>query len=58
MDDSVSAGPLSARIRVRIAADGVPPDKLREIVGWVDHHSPVSDAVKRAVSTVLEVEVL
>lgn len=58
VDDSVPAGPLSTRIRVRIAAKGVSPDRLHEIVEWADHHSPVSDAVQRAVPTNLEVEVL
>lgn len=58
MDDSVPAGPFSTRILVRIAAEGVPPEKLREIVEWADHHSPVSDAVQRAVPTTVEVEVI
>ena len=58
MDDSVPAGPLSTRIRVKIAAEGVQPEKLREIVEWADHHSPVSDAVQRAVPTTIDVEVI
>ena len=58
MDDSVPAGPLSTRIRVKIAAEGVQPEKLREIVQWADHHSPVSDAVQRAVPTTVEIEIL
>lgn len=56
MDDSVPAGPLSSRIRVRVAAEGVSAERLREIVEWADHHSPVSDAVRRAVPTTVEVE--
>jgi uncharacterized OsmC-like protein len=58
MDNSVPAGPYSTRIRVKIAAEGVPPEKLREIVNWADHHSPVSDAVQRAVPTTVEIEVI
>lgn len=58
MDDSLPAGPLSARVRVKIAAEGVPPEKLREIVEWADHHSPVSDAVQRSVPTTVDVEIL
>ena len=58
MDDSVPAGPLSTRIRVKIAAEGVQPEKLREIVEWADHHSPVSDAVQRAVPTTVDIEIL
>lgn len=58
MDDSVPAGPLSTRIRVKIAAEGVQPEKLREIVEWADRHSPVSDAVQRAVPTTVDIEIL
>ncbi len=57
MDDSIPAGPLSTRIRVQIAAEGVDPEKLRELVHWADRHSPVSDAVQRAVPTELEIEI-
>jgi len=58
MDDSVPAGPLGARVRVRIAAEGVEPERLHELVEWADHHPPVSDAVRRAVPTSVEVEVV
>ena len=58
MDDAVPAGPLSTRIRVKVAAEGVSPERLREIVEWADRHSPVSDAVQRAVPTTVEVEIL
>ena len=56
MDDAVPAGPLSSRIRVRVTAEGVDPERLRELVEWADHHSPVSDAIRRAVPTTVEVE--
>ena len=58
MDDSVPAGPLTARIHVTIAAEGVSPEKLQEIVDWADAHSPVADAVKRAVPTSVVVETI
>jgi hypothetical protein len=58
MDGSLPAGPLSARIEVKIAADGVPAEKLREIVDWADHYSPVTDAVRRAVATTVVVDVV
>ncbi len=58
MDESVPAGPLSTRIRVRIAAKGVPAEKLQEVVAWADRHCPVSDAVQRTVPTTVEVQVL
>lgn len=57
IDDAVPAGPLSTRIRVKIAAEGVPEEKLREIVEWADRHSPVSDALQRAVPTTLDLDV-
>ena len=57
MDDSISAGPLSVRIRVRIGADGVAPERLREIVEWAEAHSPVGDALRRAVPSKAEVEI-
>ena len=56
MDDAVPAGPLSSRILVRIVAEGVDPQSLQELVEWADRHSPVSDAIRRAVPTTVEVE--
>jgi hypothetical protein len=53
MDDSVPAGPLTSRADVRIAAIGVPPERLREIVRW---DSPVSDAIGRAIPKTVDVE--
>jgi uncharacterized OsmC-like protein len=58
MDESVPAGPYSARVHVRIAAAGVSQERLRKIVEWADHHSPVTDCVRRAVPTTLDVEVV
>jgi uncharacterized OsmC-like protein len=57
MDDSVPAGPLRVRIRVKIAAEGAPAERLREIVSWAMEHSPVGDAIVRAVPTTVEVEI-
>lgn len=58
MDESIPAGPLSARVRVRIAADDIDPARLRGLVEWADRHSPVTDGVRRAIPTKVEVEVL
>lgn len=58
MDEQIPAGPLSARMHVKIAAAGVDPDRLRAIAEWGHFHCPVSDAVKRAVPVALEVETL
>ncbi len=57
MDDSIPAGPLSVRTRVSIGAEGVAPDHLREIVEWAEAHSPVADAIGRAVPKTVEIEV-
>ena len=56
MDDAVPAGPLSSRILVRIVAEGIDPQRLQELVEWADRHSGVSDAIRRAVPTTVEVE--
>ena len=58
MDDAIPAGPLSVRTRIRIGADGVAPERLREIVQWAEAHSPVGDAINRAVPMKVEVEVV
>lgn len=58
MDDSVPAGPLSARVRVRIGARGVPAERLRELVESAEMRSPVGDAIRRQVPTTLEVDVV
>jgi uncharacterized OsmC-like protein len=54
---AVAAGPLSMRVRVRIAADDVAPGQLREIVEWAEAHSPVGDAIRRAVPFSTEIEI-
>jgi uncharacterized OsmC-like protein len=58
MDDSIPAGLLNARIRVRIGAEGASPERLREIIEWAEIHSPVGDTVRRAVPCKMEVEVI
>lgn len=57
MDDTISAGALSMRTRVRIGAKSVTPERLREIVEWAEAHSPVGDVVRRAVLSTTEVEI-
>lgn len=58
MDDSIPAGPFSVQTRVRIGAEEVAPERLREIVEWAEAHSPVADAIRRAVPSSLEVEMV
>jgi uncharacterized OsmC-like protein len=57
LDDSIPAGPLSSHTRIRIAAAGVPPERLREIVEWAEVHSPVADAIRRAIPAKVDIEV-
>lgn len=56
MDPTVPAGPLSIRIRIRAAAEGVDDDQLREILDSGARRCPVCDAAKRAVDVALEIE--
>jgi uncharacterized OsmC-like protein len=56
-EQSVPAGPLGIRVRVRIAADGATSEQLDEVVHWAESHSPVSDALRRSVSCTTEVSV-
>jgi uncharacterized OsmC-like protein len=58
MDDSIPAGPLSLRTQVRIGAEGVAPERLREIVEWAEVHSPVADGSRRAVPSRTEIEII
>jgi uncharacterized OsmC-like protein len=51
----VPAGPLSARVSVSIAADGVPPADLEAVVHWAVSHCPVVDAVRRATPVRVEI---
>jgi uncharacterized OsmC-like protein len=56
IDESVPAGPLSVRTRVRVAAKEADQAAVRELVEWAVAHCPVSDATKRAVPMTLEIE--
>jgi len=58
MQDSVPAGPLNMKITVRIGADGVPAEKLREIVDWAEKHSPVGEPLGRVMPTEYAVEIV
>lgn len=56
-DESIPAGPLSIRTRVRITAHDVEPGVIEELVDWAERHSPVSDAHRRSVPSSLELEI-
>ena len=49
------AGPLVLRTLVRIAAKDTEEAALHDIVRWADEHSPVDDALRRAVPVELTV---
>ena len=51
------AGPLAVQLTIRIAADGVPEQALRDLVEWAERHSPVGDALRRALPVRTQVQV-
>jgi uncharacterized OsmC-like protein len=56
MDQSVPAGPLSTRVRVRAKADGVDDERLRAVLARGAARCPVYDATKRSIDVSLEIE--
>lgn len=54
--EGVRPGPLEMRVRVSIAAEGASAEQLRAIVEWAEAHSPVGDAVRRAITTSLTID--
>jgi uncharacterized OsmC-like protein len=55
VDDSVNAGPRSIRTRIEVASANASEEQLRAIVERAEAHSPVRDALMRAVSMTTEV---
>ena len=55
LSDSVPAGPLSSRARVRIGRNSATKEQLDAIIQWAEVHCPVQDAVRRAVPCTVEV---
>ena len=55
IDDEVSAGPLSARVAIRLTAAGTDAAALEEIARWGVKHCPVIDALERPVPVILEI---
>jgi uncharacterized OsmC-like protein len=51
-------GPLDVRMVVRIAAAGVPAERLRALVDTAQRCSPMGSAIEQAVPVALRVEVL
>ena len=53
--EGIAAGPAESWARITVSAKGVTPEKLREVIEWAEAHSPVTDALCRAVPHRLEV---
>jgi len=57
LGEPITAGPRELRLEVRIAASGVPPERLQAIVDESYHCSPVSAALVNAVPVALYTEI-
>ena len=55
MDEALPSGPLSARVRVRLVAEGVDDAMLEELARWGVDHCPVCNALERHVPITVEV---
>ena len=58
MDDSKPAGPMNMKVSIRIGADGVPVEKLHEIIEWAQYHSPVGEPLNRIMPVEYAVDVV
>jgi len=54
--EGVPAGPLEITTRVRLEAPGADPEVLARALDWAREHSPVDDALRRAVPVEVVVE--
>ena len=55
LDPSVPAGPISMRISIQVSAKAAGTAQLTELANWAVNHCPVSEAIRRAIPTVVEV---
>jgi uncharacterized OsmC-like protein len=58
LDEEIPAGPFHVRTRIRIGAKDVSAEQLHAIIEWAEIHSPVADAIRRAVPSSTEVEIV
>ncbi|HEV3474945.1 MAG TPA: OsmC family protein [Actinomycetota bacterium] len=56
IEESVPAGPLNVRRRVRVEAPGTNAGAIRDLVEWAVAHCPVDDATRRTIPMTLEIE--
>ena len=57
LDETVPAGLSQIVCRVKIGADGVAPERLRELAEWGDRHSPIACTARSTPDFAVEVEV-
>jgi uncharacterized OsmC-like protein len=57
VDDSINPGPLTLRVRIRLAANNATEDQLRDIVQRAESRSPVRDVVARAIPMTTEIAI-
>ena len=57
LDEKVSAGLSQIVCRVKIGADGVAPERLRELAVWGDGHSPIACTTRNTPDVAVEIEV-
>ena len=58
MDDSKPAGPMNMKVSIRIGADGIPAEKLHEIIEWAEKHSPVGEPLNRVMPVEYAIEIV
>ncbi|MFN8455801.1 MAG: OsmC family protein [Anaerolineae bacterium] len=58
IDDAIPAGPLHVQVHIKLGGEGVSKAQLQELVSWAKRHSPVGDAISRAVPLKVHVEVV
>jgi hypothetical protein len=58
IDDSIPAGDPSLRLIFRIGAENETLERQRELIKWIEAHSPVGDSASRAIPIKVDVEVV
>ena len=58
IDDSIPAGPLQVKIIYKVASNEASPEELRQLIEWGEAHSPVGDAISRAILTTTVIDIL
>jgi uncharacterized OsmC-like protein len=56
LGDAVPPGPLDVDLQIRLETAGVAPQLLADLVAWADAHSPVTDALRRALQVRVTVD--